>query len=75
MSMKLTLTTLTLTTLALTKTFIWTKVMGENSIKVGNTLSNTKGSCKSRWVLKEDSPLGLYLKNRNKIVLLSYYQR
>ena len=43
---------LTLAALELAIALIWVKMAGDNGIKVGNILSNPKGSCKSRWVLK-----------------------
>ena len=58
----------TLAALASATTLIWVKMAGDNSIKVGNSFSSAKGSCKSRWVFKLDGTLGLYLKNMNEMV-------
>ena len=57
-----------LATLASETTLIWVKMTRDNSVKVGNSLSGPKGSCKSRWVLKKDVTLGIYLKIMNEMV-------
>ena len=35
---------------------------------MGNTLSNPKGSCRNREVLKQDGMLDLHLKTMNKMI-------
>ena len=45
------------------------KTATANWMKVDNRFSNLNGSCESRWVLKYNGMLGLYLQTTNIIVL------
>ena len=52
---------LTLSTLVSAIALIGVRAARNNISKVGKIRRSPKVSCKSRWVLKEDSTLGLYL--------------
>ena len=58
----------TLATLASFKALIFVKIARNKCTKMGNMLSNLKGSCKSKWALKKDSTLSLHLEIMNETV-------
>ena len=54
--------------LALATALVGVKMARDNCIKVGNILSNPKGSLKGRWIFKQHGMVGFHLRFTIKMV-------